>query len=764
LSRSLPRIGRSARAFARAPGLSFALLLTIALGVGSNATVYGFLQGLTHPASALKASNRIVSIFRQDRSREAGPFSLDEYQLLGSTHEVFDWIGAVRIKPGDVTIDGHTEIATVAAVTPSLAKVLAISLDNGAILSHRIGESELGGKDDAVGSTVRIDDMDFRMSGIAPEKLDGLYSDQNVDLWIQSKEADLESGGRDRRDLWILARLRDHLSITEAEIALRSSSAGLPDVSVTPFTGIAPNMARGLARVRQFLTFSAGVVFFIACINVASFLLGRALRRSHETSLRVALGASRAELLRELVADSVVISIAGGAMGLLLGIMTAHVLPVLLFAEDAERLSFALHFLPTVSASLVCVFITVLCGMMPVIGTITDRPWIVLQRETGSPSKAIQRLRSALVVGQIMACCMLIICTALLLAGLHSALETSAGHRLGDPILLTVQAQVRPDGPEIDTNYFKEVEKKAKSISGLSPLAWTARLPGNQPTWQNFKIQQFSSQYRDVAMDIAWLTPASLKLLDNQPIAGRMFGLNDQSHRIAIVDEEAAAELFRRWTAGAIIRDSADDAIEIIGVVKRKSVDAKQKRRPTIYYGYLDQSDVPSPIRDAHFRVPLGPPVAGIQLSANLVSANYFRALDMPLIAGHTFSEHGIPGQGRVGVINQEAADLYFNGKPLGAGVIDDSGNRAEIIGVVKSQVFGTFEHHAEPAIYFPMWQDCPPRMTLIVKHSQWNSGVATDLRQKIQNLPGGAQLLLASIHSRGTWHNLVWQDCGLRP
>jgi hypothetical protein len=111
----------------------------------------------------------------------------------------------------------------------------------------------------------------------------------------------------------------------------------------------------------------------------------------------------------------------------------------------------------------------------------------------------------------------------------------------------------------------------------------------------------------------------------------------------------------------------------------------------------------------------------------------------MPLIAGHTFSEHGIPGQGRVGVINQEAADLYFNGKPLGAGVIDDSGNRAEIIGVVKSQVFGTFEHHAEPAIYFPMWQDCPPRMTLIVKHSQWNSGVATDLRQKIQNVPGGS-------------------------
>jgi putative ABC transport system permease protein len=214
----------------------------------------------------------------------------------------------------------------------------------------------------------------------------GLYSDQNVDLWIQSAE-NPQGDSRDRRDLWVLAHLREDVSIHQAQAALRSGPAGLYDISVASFTGIAPNMTRGLARVRLFLTFSTGVVFFIACINVASFLLGRALRRSHETSLRVALGACRAELLRELFADSVVISIAGGAVGLMPGIMTARVLPVFLFAEDARRLTFRLHFFPTVSASLICVFITILCGMMPVIGTVTDRPWIVLQRETGSPPK-----------------------------------------------------------------------------------------------------------------------------------------------------------------------------------------------------------------------------------------------------------------------------------------------------------------------------------------------------------------------------------------
>jgi ABC-type antimicrobial peptide transport system permease subunit len=391
--------------------------------------------------------------------------------------------------------------------------------------------------------------------------------------------------------------------------------------------------------------------------------------------------------------------------------------------------------LPILTASLVCVAVTVACGMMPVVGTVTDRPWMVLQRETGSPSKGIRRLRSALVVGQITACCMLVIGTALLLSGLHSALKTNAGHRLGDPLLLTVQAPTRPDGPEIDVGYFTRVEKIAKAVPGLFPMAWTARLPGNQPLWRTFRIQQLSRSDRDVAMDISWLTPSSIQSLVSPPIAGRMFNPNDQGRRVAVVNEEVAAELYGRLTAGVVIRDSAGLPIEIIGVTKNKTKDAKQ--RPTIYYGYINQLDEPGTIRNAQFRVPRVPFAEGIELSTNVISANYFDALDMTLIAGRRFREEPIAGQGRVGLINQEAADLYFNGKPLGAGIIDEIGVRTEIIGVVKSQLFGTFEQHGEPAIYFPLWQDCPPRITLVLRHSKWSSSMAADLRNRIGNIPG---------------------------
>jgi len=86
LPQVLPRIRRSARAFARAPGLTAALMLTIALGVGSDAAVYGFLQGLTRPSSPLGATERVVSILGQDRSHNAGPLAPDEYQAVESSH------------------------------------------------------------------------------------------------------------------------------------------------------------------------------------------------------------------------------------------------------------------------------------------------------------------------------------------------------------------------------------------------------------------------------------------------------------------------------------------------------------------------------------------------------------------------------------------------------------------------------------------------------------------------------------------------------
>jgi hypothetical protein len=348
-------------------------LFTIALGVASNASVYGFIDGLTHPGSSFESADRVVSIFKQDRFGEAGPLSRNEYHLLDQQVDAFDWIEAARITPSDIMIADRSEIAIVAAVMPNLAAAIKVPLGNGVVLSHRMWQSDFGGRSDVIGNHIRINNVDFPIAGVAPIQLEGLYRNRPTDVWMPLQATTLQGAERSGRDLWVFARLRRAVSPGEAQAAVHLKFGDSGGMSVIPFTGTPPRMAQGLSRINRLLNFAAGAVFFIACINVGSLLLGRALRRSGETSLRVALGATRAKLIGELLSDSIVISLAGGTLGVFLAVWSERALPALLFEQDAERLVFTPHLLPIVTASLLCVSVTVLCGIIPVFATAPSR-------------------------------------------------------------------------------------------------------------------------------------------------------------------------------------------------------------------------------------------------------------------------------------------------------------------------------------------------------------------------------------------------------
>jgi len=734
-ARGLLAIRDSSRAFVRAPALSLALLFTIALGVGSNASVFGFVEGLTHPDSALRVGDGIVSILGQDRPGEPEQLSRRDYRLL-KDEPTFDWVNAARITPTDISIGGQTEIANVAEVTPNLAAALDLTLRGGVVISRHLWQSDLGSRANVIGERLRVHNVDLVINGVAPSQLRGLYGDQTVDLWMPAQDVTLQRADQERvdsgaRDLWVFARIRREESISQAQAAVRLKLGNSSVASLVPYTGAAPRMILGLQRIGTLLNFAAVAVFFVASINVASFLFGRALKRSHETSLRIALGATRAQLLSELLSDSIVVSVAGGVLGALLAVVTARALPALLFPEDADRLVFAPHLLPIVTALNLCVCVTVVCGMMPVFATVTDRPWIVLRRESGLPSKRTERIRTGLVLGQITSCYVLVICAVFLFEGLQSALKSSAGPRLSHAILVTLQAQTQPS---LHVELFDAVEQAAKSFARRQPLAWAAQVPGNQPVWKSFRIQPASAPLRDLDLDIAWLSNDSLQLAGNRPIAGRTFGIVDPARREGVVDEEAAAQLFGHGTVGMTIQDASGLPVEIIGVVKRRST--LLSTHGNIFY-YANQPEVPHPVIGSHFRAPVVSPLTVAEFDTNVVSPGYFNALDLSLIAGRKFPEHQSLGAARVAIVNREAADLYFGGKPLGAGLIDEQGVRTEVIGVVQSRALGTFQQHTEPAIYFPMHQDCLPRMTLIVDGSEANARTLAELRHKIEPLPG---------------------------
>jgi hypothetical protein len=276
-------------------------------------------------------------------------------------------------------------------------------------------------------------------------------------------------------------------------------------------------------------------------------------------------------------------------------------------------------------------------------------------------------------------------------------------------------------------------------LAGVSGGAWAAHLPGSQPAWQSFRVEPQGLPLREIKMDAAGFTPDFVAQFSWPPKAGRSFGVRDQACRVAIVNEEAAELLFGDDTPGHSIQDAAGLPVEIIGVVAaRKRRTAKRQSRPTIYYNYMNQAGPPlDRIAMTPFSAPVAARLDRAELNTNVVSPGYFAAMGFALVAGRIFPENPSSRGCRVAVVNQEAADLYFGRDAVGAAILDDLGQRTEIIGVVHSAQLGIFERRVEPTVYFPMVQDCLPTMTLTIGARVADGPMLATVRYALQLVPG---------------------------
>jgi predicted permease len=725
--------------------VALALLLTIALGIGSNASVFGFIHGSLTPNVPLPGIETVVSLFARDGQGAFIPVSYESYLSIKTHADVFESVGAARESQGNVVLADRSLVMSVAAVTSELADTLHLSLHQGVVISHRAWQAELGAASDVRGERIRIDGVEARVAGVGPEPLEGLYLGRAVDIWMPLREESLQTIDRGGLSFWALARLRPGVSIDRARAAVNATRSRADALVVLPYTGMTPEMTGGMSRIGGLLSAAAGAVFLIACANVASFLLARASTRSHETSVRVALGAGRGRLTRQLLADSVLVSVTGGAVAVLLAVWTAQIVPALFFEQDAEHLAFAPNLYAIVAASAVCAGITIACGLLPLVQIRHDHPAVVFQPESAGPSKATRRLRDGLVMAQMTCCCLLVISTGLLFQAFRDALQTSAGHRLGQPILVTVQARLDSPSPHEATDrglkYFDVVEREARAAADAAASAWVGTLPGSAPAWQSMRIEPRQLPVRDVVMDVAAFTPQSLAVIRVPPVAGRLFGGEDtaQACTVVIVNEEADGELFDGDAVGRSIADPSGRRVEIVGVVAtRKPRRTKEPGRPTVYY-YADQTRTPlDHLGPALFRVPARPAPASAVFDVNVVSASYFDAMGFPPIAGRVFQDDPAPRSCRVGVINEEAANRYFGGNALGAAVIDSAGRRTEIIGVVHAARLRSTQRREPPAIYLPMRQDFRPRMTLVLGTRDANRDMLASIERRLGAVAGG--------------------------
>jgi predicted permease len=734
----LSNLRHSARSFARTPVITVALVVTIAVGVGSNAVVHGFIRGLITRELPVD-TDRVYSLFGRDANGEAAPLSFEDLAWLEQHVAGFTWLGAMRELQANVELGDREDVMAAAAITAPVASLLGVSLGDGVVISRAAWQDAFQGRAIVRGEHLRIDGRDTRVAGVAPEWLEGLFLGRDVDLWMPL--GDHASPGIDSTSatLWIFGRLDAGASLERITAAARARRAESGGIMLLPYTGLTPDVADGLTRVHGLLVLAAGAVFLIACANVASFLLARASARSRETSLRVALGASRGQLVAQLLSDSVVIAVAGGAFGVLLATWTSRIIPALLFQSDATSLRFVPDAFGVALAAAVCAGVTVACGLTPLLEVRHDRPAVVLRREAVGPSAITRRLRAGLVVAEMAACCVLVISTGLLLRSFQHAVETSAGRKFSRSILATVQSASTES-----LDYFQAVEKAAQQMVPGSANAWVARVPGDRAIWRSFRAERPNPVLGDVTMDVAAFTTETLERMVLPPVAGRLFGTRDGplGCRVAVINTVAADGLFEGDAVGASIIDPVGERVEIIGVVApRATAQLAERTRPTIYY-YPDQTRTPyGRTGPMTFRVPSSRQLVTAVLNSNIVSRSYFGGVGSSPVGGGLFGDRSPPRGCRVAVINREAADRYYGGNAVDGAVVDALGRRTEIVGVVSAPSLGRFDRRAEPSIFFPMRQDFVSRMTLLVDAGDPSDTLVNALRERLESLPGRADV-----------------------
>jgi predicted permease len=632
------------RMLRRRPSFTLVAVLSLSLGIGANTAIFQLLNAVRLRPLPVKDPHELVEVRIADASTARGSWTSWHamatnpiWEQVRDQQQAFSGISAWGIEPYlNLASGGEPRFArglwvsgdffNVLGVQPVLGRVFSPADDQrgcpspGVVISHSFWQTEFGGDASVIGKTLKLDGRPFEIIGVTPASFFGLEIGRSYDVAVPICSEAILNGENSQLDagtswwLAIIGRLKPGWSLDRATAHLNSISPGVFEASLPrnyPSENVKDYLAfklaaypgsTGVSQLREpyetplwLLLAITGLVLLIACANLANLLLARASAREREIAVRLALGASRGRLVRQLLTESLLLAIAGACFGALLAHSLSRFLVSFISTEgDPVFVALDTDWRVLAFTAGLAILTCALFGLMPAVRGTRVSPGEVMKASSRGLTARGERfgLRRALIVSQVAISLVLLVGAFLFTRSLNNLLALDAGFQPNGLMAL----YVNPADMEVPLDrrlaFKQELLNRLNAVPGVESAAHTNVVPlsgttmGNRVWMDGSDSRQARSSYRSK------ISSDYFKTAGTPLLAGRGFDDRDRlsSPNVAIVSETFARELAgganpvgKRFWVEATPQDPAT-LYEIVGLVRdAKYRDIREEIAPVFF-------------------------------------------------------------------------------------------------------------------------------------------------------------------------------------
>jgi putative ABC transport system permease protein len=609
------------RSLLKRPGFMAVAVITLALGIGGSTAIFTVVDAALLRGLPYKQPDRLVHLWEktpQDAFSKR-EFSYPDYQDY-QKNNVFEGLAAYT--GGRVLLSGYGETESVGGprvsanffsvlgVDPILGRTFQAGEDQQggpkvAILSYALWQRRFGGDAAVIGRGLTINGESYQVIGVLPSSFQ--FALRNGELFTPYQPTQNQLTRRFMHGTNLIGRLKPGVDEAQAQSELAVIASRIEQEHNQSHAGttmqIVPLQEEVIGKVRPILLVllaAVGFVLLIACANVASLLLTRSLARQKEVAIRSALGASRWRVVRQLLTESMVLSLIGGAGGLLIAYWGV---PALVSALPQNQLV-AMPFLKTLSLdagiltfSFALSLLTGLVfGLAPALqSSRLDLNEVLKEGGRNMSAGAGHRLRSAFVVTEIALAVVLLVGAGLMMKSLLRLLQTDVGFKTDNLLTMTmVLPPAKFTEANQNINFSDQIQERVRSLPGVTNAGTVDILPLNGGNTTRFYIDgdPVPPPGKEIEANMRFVSDAYFQTLGVPLLAGRTFDQRDTPDKppVVLIGKTVADRLFAgRDPVGRKIRYNAiqTDPVEIVGVVGDVKITGLDEAvKPVLYYPY----------------------------------------------------------------------------------------------------------------------------------------------------------------------------------